>query len=1743
MAMVRLRMPALCAVLVLATLYGSTEGVPLPPEGGVVLLDAGAAEGESYAAFSPNFVDPLAMDTAGMRNAQTVLEAKQAVQVASQRQDEAQRRVVAAAKALADAGGNTSPVEVGENVAVRNAEEMQVEQAQAAKAALSTAKQRLAKAQQVKKATAAPAQKFVPTSISPNHPIPKDAPGPVKNVQVWDKMSAFVPKATIEGGKRNRYTAKVMQQVTKPLEARTKLIRKIGALKSVDAHKQAQAASVKEEISGQKTQVSLIGDRAKKVAFMNSRDASAAAERDVRKLNMDQLIKQTEKNDALEYEDSLKAEAGETLTDSKAAEKDSQEYLARKAATEGDKLAEKAVVKDLATSVADSAGEHRVVGVMRAQARAEKLGNIHHLHGMKVSATEEKIHRDAMQAEQESAGLQAIARTEQLSAPRKAFKPSPLSMIPRGELSLLEIPDGVVPDDKAAGQQNQQQQAPAQQNQQQAPAQQNQQQAPAQQNQHQAPAQQNQHQAPAQQNQQQAPAQQNQQQAPAQQNQQQAPAQQQEPVQESTSAKEQAKETPAEVQAERAAQASAQEAEHQKAEDVKRQVAIMQKGQAQAAKIEAKAKYAPKGQDTAKGKVEDAAEKAARKSADAATLVAEQQQKKRDVRFLPKLVAKMQKMQSELKQIRTREKYGADVATAIAKGIAQVRDGKTMQSSQPQEEVDIELGETEQAMPHNAGYKQPYFPAQSFDNNPRHATQSDIRSGMEAGAYRQAVEWENGRQQSFEKQQQSIQDAKMSTQEKQAASLALQRERTQDQDRRALMNEIGKVHDTYAHDLEQAQEMAKAKAMKALKYFAKKMKAGGEQGLGLNYATAAVHQMRKKMNRSVKKALGESATHAPAAQNAAPTSAPASAPAPAPAPAAPAKKETADVEGLHKLATAQPHKVDAGRKISRKQREARTIRREQAKAQEQAIMQAGVERALVDTAKKIKDMKAQIHKEVHREKAYFTGKEAKAIKKLDQDSVVTEKIDKLKKMDDQAQQNLAHEEHRLERRVDSEQKTEKEMEKVSLAAHEEVEGLKKTRRLAKEMKHTAHAVKGMIREQLRYRMKPHDRVDRMTDLGEVVHVSGQEDLGESDELLSSDARKIEKQQEKNIKEDLDNVKILEKTAGAAAQLFADAAKTSMKENTAGMEKERKIAFEAKEVVKRLKMDVAEGLSMEAKSPEVTVTSAKKAKKGRQPVTALEDDGLPPVQSGYDTAKDAAPAEGGTKDAQAAAPAPAPAQDAQAAAPAPAPSQDAPAQDAPAQDAQAAAPAPAPAQDTQAATPAQDAQAAAPAQDAQAAAPAQDAQAAAPAQDAQAAAPAQDAQAAAPAQDAQAAAPAQDAQAAAPAQDTQAAAPAQDAQAAAPAQDAQAAAPAQDGQAAAAQAPQGNSEYYYDQGESGDEGEDEGGDDDDDDQYIDQLGESDAPELFEEDESGDLGESDEDYSPHARKGGKGGKGATLKAEQFALVNAQTKLNQVTRNRKRVENRLEHRLRMKMKTDVEEERLNLKADEQKYQKDANQALQATTKIDKYLAGDFHIAAKNKKEMVEMKQLGDRTVHDEFIAASTEKKMDQNFKQFLGQAAGLESGLHNPNLVKAMDPNHGAPAPAAKGGNKQQGSDLSKIHVYPAIPKPNGKTAEQKQVRDIDHYVDKPEPMPPGQRLGQTGPKVDDTQVQPNKKMAVLAMQQEKRDEMRAAAYGTHLEQLQEQKVGRGIADMKGNGSIRGPQLTAENVINNPETWAAP
>merc|ERR1711871_1251078 len=130
--------------------------------------------------------------------------------------------------------------------------------------------------------------------------------------------------------------------------------------------------------------------------------------------------------------------------------------------------------------------------------------------------------------------------------------------------------------------------------------------------------------------------------------------------------------------------------------------------------------------------------------------------------------------------------------------------------------------------------------------------------------------------------------------------------------------------------------------MKALKMFTKKMKAGGQQGLGLNYATAAVHQMGQKMNHSVKKALGESAPNAPAAQNVAPTSAPA----PAPAPAAPAQKETTDVEGLHKLATEQPAKVKAApqkaanvldatssTQLSKKQREQRTIRREQAKAQ------------------------------------------------------------------------------------------------------------------------------------------------------------------------------------------------------------------------------------------------------------------------------------------------------------------------------------------------------------------------------------------------------------------------------------------------------------------------------------------------------------------------------------------------------------------------------------------------------------------------------------------------------------------------------------------------------------------------------------------------------------------------------------------------------------------------------------------
>jgi len=305
---------------------------------------------------------------------------------------------------------------------------------------------------------------------------------------------------------------------------------------------------------------------------------------------------------------------------------------------------------------------------------------------------------------------------------------------------------------------------------------------------------------------------------------------------------------------------------------------------------------------------------------------------------------------------------------------------------------------------------------------------------------------------------------------------------------------------------------------------------------------------------------------------------------------------------------------------------------------------------------------------------------------------------------------------------------------------------------------------------------------------------------------------------------------------------------------------------------------------------------------------------------------------------------------------------------------------------------------------------------------------------------------------------------------------------------------------------------------------------------------DLGESDDAYVMKQHSDPRASK---LKQEQFALVNAQTVLNHVTKNRKIREDKLSKKLRIGVKEAVEAERLDLKADEQKYQQDANSALKETTEIDKFLANDKNVNDVAHKKLAIMKNQADATVHDEFIATSAAQKTMGHFKQFVGQATGLVDSLHNADLRRAMEKQPDAQK-AQKGtatkAETPMKADDAQSEQNPRVPYPNDPqetgakvTPEEKERASIDRFVEKrDEKRERPQRT--SGPHIDDTQVQPTKERAMKAMAQEKRDEKNAAAYGRRMEAKDAAKAGNDMPDELGSGSHRAPQL--DHSFNNPQ-----
>merc|ERR1711871_560189 len=611
-------------------------------------------------------------------------------------------------------------------------------------------------------------------------------------------------------------------------------IEKEGFGKPVGALNQQAAAMAKqyakEEAASSKVAEAAVGKRFK--GFVSGKAASKKEEKaaQFREVKEKHAIKVAEDRDAIaerRYEKhmAIKVNQVSEKLESQAASHAKQEVAEEKVA---EKEANAAVNPALVKRAEAQQKAEAPVDPMAAQARAEKLAGVSILHHMEVSASEEAAHsamkEGKAQAKAIKAAMAMLPRPSGVSHPEP--KVNPYSIIsPLDSQELLQIPDGVVPDStkKKAAPAKKAKKAPVKKA------------APAKEAKK-APVKK----AAAKDN------------GTAK-----ATAEEAKLDKEAAAAENKASKSAHHFSsAELAAQASAnkedkieegQAAQQRKGQEQDEAFAAAAEAKAHAEEVKAvrqadpvhKAEAASK--ETVKKEYSQAAQEAM-KSATTAALLADQKQVKRDVAFLPGLSKRLESLRDELGAVQKRNKYATNVASEISKGIDAVVEGKEFPREPKQSETLIQLGEG----------TNPF--AKLSDG------QVAVQAQMDATAYNQAVAYQNDRNRAEEKAEEQIQSGTMDLQQRQAAAIALQRAQAQDRQRTTLMQEIAQVHQNYQHDLAEAQEQAKAKAMATLKNFAANLRAqhnGGGQ-YHVNQAFTNAQAIAPQMAPQFQTALGES---------------------------------------------------------------------------------------------------------------------------------------------------------------------------------------------------------------------------------------------------------------------------------------------------------------------------------------------------------------------------------------------------------------------------------------------------------------------------------------------------------------------------------------------------------------------------------------------------------------------------------------------------------------------------------------------------------------------------------------------------------------------------------------------------------------------------------------------------------------------------------------------------------------------
>jgi hypothetical protein len=161
----------------------------------------------------------------------------------------------------------------------------------------------------------------------------------------------------------------------------------------------------------------------------------------------------------------------------------------------------------------------------------------------------------------------------------------------------------------------------------------------------------------------------------------------------------------------------------------------------------------------------------------------------------------------------------------------------------------------------------------------------------------------------------------------------------------------------------------------------------------------------------------------------------------------------------------------------------------------------------------------------------------------------------------------------------------------------------------------------------------------------------------------------------------------------------------------------------------------------------------------------------------------------------------------------------------------------------------------------------------------------------------------------------------------------------------------------------------------------------------EDEDQDLGESEgiEDESTDQK--------STLKKEQFALVNAESKLNQAMANRKKSEEALSKKLSLKEKTAVQTAKLNEKAQIKEVQDDADKAVRKMSTIDQYLVKSTEVEKQGQKVLKKATAGANIAVHDSYIAEQSLAKVEGKLAAFSKQGTNMLLKINDSRMQRIV------------------------------------------------------------------------------------------------------------------------------------------------